>query len=112
MGTLDPIEFWVEIVDPCRTATLTIDENDLWFKKIDDPVDNITLLQFVNYDVRTIEWNDSIVTKSLPEESSDLCGALTFDLKQINMNSGAQVNLDSRIFTINGLNTNRATLDV
>ena len=101
----------MEIVDPCLSATLTIDENDFWFKKIDDPVNNVTLLQFVNYDVRTIEWDDSIVTKSVPEEP-DPCGAHTFELKQIKMSNGSQNNLDSRLFTINGLNTNRATLDV
>ena len=77
-------EFFVEIVDPCLTATFAIDENDIWFEQIE----KVTLLQFVNYDVRTIEWNDSIVTKSLPVES-DPCGAHTFELWQINMRDGS-----------------------
>lgn len=64
-GTADGIDtgisvsLEIDIIDPCLTATLTIDNSV--FKTNPD----LTLLQFVAYATRQIIWTDAIVTSDL-----------------------------------------------
>lgn len=98
----------MEIVDPCLTATLAIDENNTVFSE-----DSATpsLLQFVTYNSSGLQWDQAIVTKSLAP-LADPCGPHTIELWQIDDATSAQTNIDSTVFTVAGLNDALTTLDV
>lgn len=93
-------ELTVNIVDPCLTAVLTIDQSV--FKS----APSVTLIQYVNYDTKTLIWTDDIVTSSMSNEH--LCGPLkhilTYEL------TGSE--LDTAIFTTNDLTSYQKQLNV
>ena len=66
---------------------------------IDDSVfktaPELTLLQFVQYDARQVVWTDSIISTTITE--NDPCGPYIHELKDVS--SGAEVALDSTVFT-------------
>lgn len=101
------IIFNVEIVDPCLTATLKIDSTDAVFNA--DPT-VLKLLQFVTYAAQTIEWDQTIVSKSL-DPAEDPCGAHTVEIWQVDK-TGTQVAIDTSVFAVQGLDGARTTVDV
>ena len=99
-------EFDIEIIDPCLTETFIIDENDSEL----EPSPTVTLLQFIEYATRQIQWVDTIVSKLLVP-AMDPCGAHTLEIWQIASGS-AEITLDTSVFTISGLELPTTTLDV
>lgn len=102
-------EFKVEIVDPCLTATLTIDASNAVFNA-DTAVPEV--LQFVTYASKRIEWDSTtIVSKSLAP-GADPCGALIVEVWQLDAVTSDPVAIDTTVFTVSGLDAAQATLDV
>ena len=88
----------IEVIDPCLTAVLTID--DTVFKTKPE----LTLLQFVKYDALQIQWTDSIITAEF-----NTCGPFTHEIWSID--NGTQV-LDPAVFPSKELTTTTKSLNV
>ena len=73
---VDTRDFKVEIVNPCHTSPLTIDEKDEVFK-LSTSIASLTT--YVSYAPKRLEWDDNIVTSTMPS-ALELCGAHTMEL--------------------------------
>ena len=67
-------ELQITVIDPCTSATLSIDASVLKNE------DEVTLTTFVGYPAAQIEWTDLIISSSLSDDLDDQCGAYTHEL--------------------------------
>ena len=65
-------ELEITVIDPCLTATLTIDDS----VHLPDPA--ISLTTFVGYEPHPLQWTDSVVTSTITDPN--LCGPYAFEL--------------------------------
>ena len=83
-------EFQVELLDPCLSAILTIDQTVFQ----DSPA--VTLTQYVNYASLYISWDYSIITSSLAGGFYP-CGSFSHTIEDYT--SGSSQAINANIFT-------------
>lgn len=86
-------EFSVEVIDPCLSATLQIDQAG----SVLTPAP--TLIQYVTYAAIGVQWDSTLVSKSLAP-ANDPCGVHILELWQLDEGS-SQVAIDASIFSLN-----------
>ena len=100
-GTNVPLT--IDVIDPCQTATLTIDDTVF----VSSPA--LKLLQFIEYASASITWTDAIITSTL-SKATDPCGAYVYEIWDIG--TGSEAALDATIFTHNDLTEATRILEV
>ena len=92
-------ELLINVVDPCVSANLAIDDSVL------KTLPQATMTQYIGYESISVVWDDSIVTSTISEPN--LCGPLTHSLS---VPSGGIP--DPAIFSTNDLTLPDKTLNV